>query len=176
MYTLYLKTHVGSGLRYLGVTSKNPHTYRGSGLYWRRFLKAHKGRVSTKILFQTESKDDLAKMGRQYSDRWNVTDSEKFANLKPEAGFDGVQSPSRWGSRKKHVKQSRIIKKTWKDRRKNGTSTWILPHAVRKSQAAGAKVRWTSPEQRKLQSAAVKASWVLRKARGDKPFKRINRV
>ena len=41
-YSLYVKTHQVTGLKYLGQTSKSdPHKYTGSGKYWLRHIKQH---------------------------------------------------------------------------------------------------------------------------------------
>ena len=48
---LYKKTHKETGLKYLGKTiSKNPHTYKGSGVYWSYHIKKHGYNVETEIL------------------------------------------------------------------------------------------------------------------------------
>ena len=88
MYYLYLKTHKVTGLKYLGVTGENdPFKYPGSGHYWKRHLKTHGKDISTQILFETEDKQILRKRGLEYSEKWNVVESDEFANLRSEDGF-----------------------------------------------------------------------------------------
>ncbi len=88
MIYLYLKEI--PGLKYLGVTSKkDPHSYRGSGKYWRNHLKSHKIKtkdINTTILLETEDKQIISFWGIYYSKIWNIVESEEFANLMPESG------------------------------------------------------------------------------------------
>lgn len=86
MFYLYLKTHNQTGLKYLGYTKNDPAKYQGSGLYWSRHLKLYGNDVTTEILFQSESIDDISREGKFYSDKWNVVNSEEFANLCEEDG------------------------------------------------------------------------------------------
>lgn len=60
IYYLYIKTHNITGLKYLGQTSKqDPHTYRGSGTDWKEHLNQFGHTVSTEILTECSSKDEL---------------------------------------------------------------------------------------------------------------------
>ena len=87
---LYVKTHNKTGLKYLGKTiSKNPHRYRGSGLYWIKHLKVHGADYTTEIIKECHSKEELKKWVLYYSDLWNVVKSKEWANLKPENGDGG---------------------------------------------------------------------------------------
>jgi hypothetical protein len=90
---LYVKTHLVTGLKYLGQTSsKDPHSYPGSGVYWKNHLKKHGYLYSTEILKECSSKDELKKFGIYYSRLWNVIESNEWANLKEEQGDGGRQS------------------------------------------------------------------------------------
>lgn len=89
-YYLYVKTHSITGLKYLGQTrSKDPHKYPGSGKYWANHLKKHGKYYTTEILKECATADELSHWGHYYSDLWNVTDSNDWANLKPESGSGG---------------------------------------------------------------------------------------
>jgi hypothetical protein len=91
-YSLYVKTHQVTGLKYLGQTSKSdPHKYTGSGKYWLRHIKQHGKNWDTKILLESQNKKDINKLGAYYSNLWNVVESNEWANLKPETG-DGAAS------------------------------------------------------------------------------------
>lgn len=87
--TLYLKTHNKTGLKYLGKTTRDPYIYKGSGKRWLSHLKTHGDDVATKILFQTNNKEEFAQVGLKYSNMWNIVESDSFANLKPENGDGG---------------------------------------------------------------------------------------
>jgi len=89
MYYLYLKTHNVSGLKYLGITRRNPSTYRGSGVRWNAHLKKHGDDVSTKVLLETDCKELLAERGLELSIEWNIVESNEFANLVYESGYEG---------------------------------------------------------------------------------------
>jgi hypothetical protein len=86
---LYLKTHSKTGLKYLGKTSQDPHKYRGSGKRWINHLNKHGDDVSTEILAECTTNEEVAMLGQHYSELWDVANSEEFANLKPETGDGG---------------------------------------------------------------------------------------
>lgn len=90
MYTLYLKEHKDTGLKYLGYTKReNVHSYPGSGVYWRKHLSKHGWNYTTDILLETESEEELKNVGIYYSELWSICDSREFANLKTEEGVSG---------------------------------------------------------------------------------------
>ena len=87
IYYLYVKTHLVTGLKYLGQTrSKDPHKYPGSGTYWKSHLKLHGKHYDTTILKECLSHDELVHWGTHYSQLWNVVDSDEWANLMNETG------------------------------------------------------------------------------------------
>lgn len=88
---LYVKTHKTTGLKYLGKTERNPHKYRGSGVYWKQHLNKHGNNVETVILQECKNNEEIREWGLYYSKLWNVVESEEWANLKPEEG-DGHSS------------------------------------------------------------------------------------
>jgi hypothetical protein len=92
MIILYLKESP-FGLKYLGkCVNVNPYKYKGSGVIWRRHINAHNissDEIKTTILFETEDKDELKRMGIYYSNLWDVVNSKEFANLIPEQGDGG---------------------------------------------------------------------------------------
>lgn len=83
---LYVKTHNKTGLKYLGKTSKNPHTYLGSGIDWKAHLKEHGFDHFTEIIKECQDNQELNYWGRHYSDLWNVAKSNEWANRIPETG------------------------------------------------------------------------------------------
>lgn len=83
------------GLFYLGKTTKNPFNYLGSGIVWKRHIiknNISKDDIKTYILHETNDFLDLKKMGEYYSNLFDVTNSEKWGNLKPENGDGGDTS------------------------------------------------------------------------------------
>ena len=89
IYYLYIKTHNKTGLKYIGKTSNNPYTYKGSGKYWLRHLKKHGNDVTTEILGVYYNIEDLRKDGLRFSKDNNIVESNLWANLQPESG-DGI--------------------------------------------------------------------------------------
>lgn len=90
---LYVKTHNKTGLKYLGqTTSKNPHQYPGSGVYWKLHLKKHGYDYTTEILSECQTKEEVKELGLYYSNLWNIMESDEWANLKIEQGDGGRQS------------------------------------------------------------------------------------
>lgn len=88
-YYLYIKTHNKTGLKYLGQTSKDPFTYKGSGKYWLAHIKKHGYDVSTEILLNTNDKLELMNAGIKYSIEYDVVQSNEWANLIEERGPGG---------------------------------------------------------------------------------------
>lgn len=83
---LYVKTHRKTGIKYLGKTSKNPFKYLGSGINWLIHIKEYGKDISTEILKECSSNEELSKWGRYYSDLWKVAESDEWANKIPETG------------------------------------------------------------------------------------------
>lgn len=88
-YKLMIKTHTNTGLKYLCVTTKFNHAkYLGSGLYWRRHLHKHGRLFETELIFEST---DLMLFNQTCSDKsleYDVVNSNNFANLIPELGYN----------------------------------------------------------------------------------------
>lgn len=92
-YFLLLKTHNNTGLKYLCYTSqKNPFKYPGSGKRWKHHIKKHGRDIHTEILGTFNKKENLIKEGIKYSKKWNVVESDEYANLRDEEGDGGDTS------------------------------------------------------------------------------------
>lgn len=83
---LYVKTHSETGLKYLGKTTQNPHTYLGSGIDWKKHLKEYGKEHTTEIIKECQTNQELHQWGRYYSNLWNVAESAEWANRIPETG------------------------------------------------------------------------------------------
>jgi hypothetical protein len=96
IYTLYVKTHRKTGLKYLGQTSQDPFKYSGSGVDWKDHLNQFGKDIHTEIIFQTTDKEERNRQGRYYSKLWNVVNSADdfgnkiWANKIPETGGGGL--------------------------------------------------------------------------------------
>lgn len=92
IYSLYIKTHKKTGLKYFGYTKQNPHMYPGSGTDWKNHLKKHGYQVHTEVLLQTTDKSEMIKWGTFYSTKWNIVSAQDdfgnkvWANKIPETG------------------------------------------------------------------------------------------
>jgi hypothetical protein len=86
MFYLYLKKHNTTGLKYLGYTKNDPLKYKGSGLYWKRHINQYGYNVTTEILFKSENINEISKMGKYYSNLWDIVNNKEFANLCEEDG------------------------------------------------------------------------------------------
>jgi hypothetical protein len=94
---LYKKTHNITGLKYLGkTTSKDPHKYKGSGNIWVLHINKHGYNVTTEILKECQTKEELKQWGKYYSELWDIVNARDengkkiWANLKPEEGDGGA--------------------------------------------------------------------------------------
>lgn len=105
MFFLYKKTHLTTGLMYLGQTKNDPYKYRGSGLYWKQHLKKYGFNVSTEIIKECSTKKELRYWGVHFSQLWKVVESPDWANLKPEMGDGG--SPRGTNLGRKHSQETK---------------------------------------------------------------------
>jgi hypothetical protein len=90
MIYLYIKTHRVTGLKYFGKTVRDPLTYRGSGLLWRRHIAKHGNDVDTEIIGQFESQEECTEVALKFSLDNNIVESDQWANLRMENGSDGA--------------------------------------------------------------------------------------
>lgn len=92
MIYLYIKTHNVTGLKYLGKTIQDPYTYKGSGKRWLNHLKKHGNDVTTEIVGQFTTIEELKQASIPLSETLNIVDSKQWANLRPESGDGGDTS------------------------------------------------------------------------------------
>ena len=94
--TLYLKTHNITGKKYLGQTTRDPYTYKGSGVQWNRHLDKHGNDVTTHVLFESSNPKLFQKTALEYSKKFNVAKSNEFLNLIDEDGgnLGGTANPN----------------------------------------------------------------------------------
>lgn len=102
---LMIKTHKTSGLKYLCKKTTNSDKkailYKGSGKYWKRHLKIHGREVDTEILvkYPLNNINAFSKVCLEYSNIYNVVDSDDWANLIEENGLTGavvgINNPSK---------------------------------------------------------------------------------
>lgn len=112
---LYVKTHKKTGLKYLGKTEQDPHAYQGSGVYWTRHVKEHGYEVTTEILHECKTVEELKHWGLHYSELWNIVESNEWANLKEECGdgFSSGDAKRMWEDSSHRQKMSDCLKNLW---------------------------------------------------------------
>lgn len=124
MIYLYVKIHNKTGLKYLGKTVQNPYIYKGSGKRWKAHLNKHGDDISTIILFQSESIQEIKQKGIYYSNKFNVVSDNNWANLKPEEGDGGDTSmffTEESRSKIKKALKERIITNETREKLRNST-------------------------------------------------------
>lgn len=114
MISLYVKTHNITGLKYLGKTTRDPYTYKGSGKYWLKHLAIHGNDVSTVVIFQTNDPKEFAEFSIQFSIQHNIVESSDWANLIVETGTGGNNPTTKTPEAKQKALITRIRNnKTW---------------------------------------------------------------
>jgi hypothetical protein len=109
MYSVYVKTHLKSGVRYLGFTKHNPFTYPGSGKEWKKLLRHYPSEVKTEVIAVSENKKTINELGRYYSKLWNIVTgcddygNKLWANMIPETGGGGVNGNDHYTRKKDYV-------------------------------------------------------------------------
>lgn len=92
IYSLMVKTHKKTGLKYLCQTKRNPYKYRGSGVDWTNHLRIHGGQHTTEVIKKCTTKKELRYWGIHFSTLWRVVSSmddygnKIWANRIPESG------------------------------------------------------------------------------------------
>jgi hypothetical protein len=118
---LYVKTHLKTGLKYLGKTTKSdPHLYPGSGRRWKLHLKKHGYDYDTEILKECQSEEELKFWGIYYSQLWNIVEDPQWANLTEETGSGGktVENFKHSEETKERIRQARLGKKLSQESKK----------------------------------------------------------
>lgn len=88
---LYIKQHSITGKLYFGKTTKDPITYRGSGVYWMRHRKIH-GNKNLETLWYClfPDEEECTKFAIMCSEQWGIVKSEDWLNLILENGLNGT--------------------------------------------------------------------------------------
>lgn len=122
-YKLMIKIHRNTKLKYLCLTSKkNWKTYKGSGVYWKQHLKVHGKNFRTFLILESENIQEITELGLYYSIKYNIVESDNWANLIPETGYgNSVLGSSKKGG--KYVYENKLgffsdaydesVKKEW---------------------------------------------------------------
>lgn len=155
---LYVKTHLKTGIKYLGKTILDPHEYLGSGIDWKKLLKEHGHEHSTEIIRECHSKEELNEWGRHYSSLWDVANSSEWANRIPETGGGSCSKESaekisaKLKGRKKPPRSKEHTEKIAAKRR--GVPNPRSPEH-QQSLNESIKKNWENADDRRLKTAAV---------------------
>lgn len=128
--TLYLKTQNKIGLQYLGATSKDAYSYKGSGEVWKKKIKEYgrkKSDIDTLVLFTDKMEGKSTSKLFQEVCLWTskmlgVTDNVNYANTIDENGVLGAYGTSYY--KYDWVGQSKFIK--WTKENKEQSSDDVL--------------------------------------------------
>ena len=105
---LYIKQHSVTGMLYLGITTRNPETYKGSGIKWRSHIKKHGKQHVVNVwycLYLSEA--DISEAALSLSSQYMVAESDDWANFIPENGINGGSiNTGRVRSAEERLKQS----------------------------------------------------------------------
>jgi hypothetical protein len=161
---LYKKTHNKTGLQYLGkTTSKNPQTYKGSGTRWKNHINHHGYDVTTEILKECQTNEEVRYWGRYYSERWNIVDDENWANLKPEEGDGGTISAESNEKRKRSIKK-RYADLDFRERQRTATLAAITSPEAKRGHQISMK-RWANDPLVKLKRARTLQTYECKRRR-----------
>jgi len=147
---LYKKTHNITGMQYLGKTIKDPFRYKGSGKDWVKHLQQHGHDVTTDVIKECSTKEELSRWGRYYSALWNIVESENWANKIPETG-GGPGAKDHKGN--KNPMYGKCRDDMSGDRSPNKTPERRLDTSI------CFKKLWADPEYRKRASLVRKNHW-----------------
>lgn len=115
-----IKTHSVTGMKYLcstTVSGKRYDKYKGSGRYWKNYMRKHGFDIRTELIFESDDLELFKKIALEKSAEFDVVNSEEWANLEPEAGPLGGFYGSHTEETKAKIALSRIGTK-WSEERK----------------------------------------------------------
>lgn len=118
-YYLMIKEHNDTGLKYLCKTftdnEAHCYKYKGSGVYWKRHMKVHGRNIKTTIVDSCETIEEFKIIGKYWSDKYNIVESDEWANLIAETGDGGPTMLGRQISPAQKIKQGKAISKAYHD-------------------------------------------------------------
>lgn len=103
---LYIKKHTETGLKYFGVTEKNPFKYKGSGVYWKNhIMKYGDDKIITLEVWGFDDINLCSNFAIKFSFENNIVNSQEWANQIYENGIN--KTPNVRGL--KHTDQNKQI-------------------------------------------------------------------
>lgn len=156
---LYIKEHTKTGLKYFGKTTKqDPVSYLGSGKIWTNHIKKHgKEFVKTTWYQLFTDEKELIEYAINFSSQNNIVESDAWANLKTENGFDGGGWPIGYRHKQGSIESNR---QKAIERWKNGVYD---PEKLRLS-----RIGFKQPESQKEKvSKALSKKWLITDPNGN---------
>lgn len=134
--TLYIKVHTITGKLYFGKTIRLDYKkYLGSGFAWKRHIKKYGVKYVETVWYETFDDIDLIQdFALFFSDFFNIVESTKWANMRPENGLDGT-SPG--------IKHTKKALKKMSDAWKNNPVR-VVKHKIKSS--IEQKIRMSDPD------------------------------
>lgn len=119
-YKLLLKTHFDTGVNYLCVTKRKDFVvYPGSGIAWKRLLaKYPESEILTNLLYSSDVLQEFNIVCLYYSCLLDVVNSNAYANLVPEQGYqnlDGKSNLNLWWEFASEDQKAPVIEKRTKN-------------------------------------------------------------
>lgn len=89
---LLVMEHKVTGMKYFCKTTQLHYlsSYKGSGIYWKKHLKKHGKYVDVGVLGIYYEEDRCRNAALEFSKANNIVESDEWANLIHENGFDGA--------------------------------------------------------------------------------------
>ncbi len=143
-YKLYEHTHK-TGLKYVGYTQdidQRKKGYKNGSSPWYRHLKEHGHNYTTKIIHETNDKDDLSRCAVAYSFKFRIWENPEYANQMLENGKPGQPKSKFWN--KDYLKSYRGKNSSQYGLKRSKETIDKLTIASNKA--------WESPERRNTQS------------------------
>lgn len=115
---LYVKTHLDTGLKYFGKTTKDPYKYNGSGKHWLAHCRKYGFRIQTEIIGYFTDKEECSRVALEFSKSKCIVESLDWANIIEENGLDGGETGNRSytslsDATKKKLSEKLKGKKSW---------------------------------------------------------------
>ena len=164
--TLYVKIHNTTGLMYFGKTSRSDvEKYQGSGVWWKRHIHKYGYDCRTVIIGAFDDIELCELVALEFSDKFNIVESQQWANLISENGKDGAPV-----GHKGHIfnseqleKMSKASVERWSDAEYRSRMVKIhqcrVTDEVRHNMSLAAMVRWKCPVSRQQQRTVLLGLW-----------------
>lgn len=145
---LIIKKHKKTGLKYLCKTIRENHNkYLGSGVEWRNHLHEHGYEIMTRVIFRTHSKSEFRKVAEMLSHKWNIVESNEWANMVIENGAGSSKKNKVVSEETKRKQSESRLKFVEKEKKRLGVEKLPVSQSTRNKISQRNKGRVNTPEQ-----------------------------